>query len=69
MIKKLYEDIESKINKDEFKKIMKKSRGNFEKICTSGSSSYSTKMFCDGVGDYFVSYNVAKFSAPYMCGK
>lgn len=68
-IKKLYDEIEKKMNDSDFRKIAKKSNENFDKICRSMGDSYTTKMFCDGSRDYFISYNIAKLSAPYMCGK
>lgn len=68
-IKKMYEEIEKKIDKNEFKKIVKKSNDSFDKICLSAGDSYATKMLCDGARDYLVSYNIAKLSAPYMCGR
>ena len=68
-IKKLYEEIEKNSGKSEFRKIVKKANESFDKICSSAGPSYATKMLCDGSRDYFVSYNIAKLSAPYMCGK
>lgn len=67
--KALYDDIKSEINdNDLFQKILKKSTSEFRKYCV-GNESSTAKLFCDGVSDYFISYNVAKLAAPYMCGK
>lgn len=68
-IKNLYDKIQSKIDDSEFRKITEKANKNFNKVCKNKEGSAVSNLFCDSVNDYFISYEIAKISAPYMCYK